>query len=149
MKTEYQRVLTSPAALTVALIVVAVAATPSFAEPYWFERYQRAIELIEDGEAIEASPILDDLIVHRPRPMVAVRLPGSLYIDYLPYYQQARARLQQGDAEAAAINLDLSLSYGQVTASRRHTRGLEELRQGLEDARLMRTAQMPVVSELR
>ena len=36
------------------------------AQTYWFENYQRAVELIDDEKAAEAAPLMDQLIQSHP-----------------------------------------------------------------------------------
>lgn len=121
-----------PAVLAVSLLVILLPGSSS-AGSYWFERYQKAVELIDDGSAQEAELILQRLIIERPAPEVGLRVPGSQYIDYLPYYQQARAQLERGDLERAADSLRISLAFGAIKETRRHRAGLARLEQDIRD----------------
>ena len=104
------------------------------ARTYWFETYQKAVELIEDGDCAQASGLLDGLIRNRPQPELAVRIPGNQYIDYVPYYQRARAQLDLGQIQDAAQSLDLSFRYGAITQTRRHARQVEKLSDAIRSA---------------
>lgn len=109
------------------------------AENYWFERYERAVSLIEAGSHDEAALLLDKLIQEHPAPMASVRIPGDRYIDYLPYYQRARIQLERGDTRAAAHSLDICEAFGAIQQTRLGADGLKELRTQIAQAASART----------
>jgi hypothetical protein len=111
------------------LLVALGGASFATAQDYWFESYERAVELIEDNRLDEAEVLLEQVIVDHPLPRANVRVPGNRFIDYLPYFQRARIQLERGEYESAAHSLDVSEAFGAVTARRRQTavlRGLQE-----------------------
>lgn len=121
----------APVAVAVAIAIVVFAGSLVQAKAYWFESYQRAVRLIDTGKAAEASTILSEIALEQPQPLVSFRIPGSQFIDYLPYYQQARAQFELGQFEAATENLAISETYGALTESRRHLKGYAELQSKL------------------
>lgn len=117
-----------------ALIVSTMLATsvvlsaPAHARTYWYETYQRAVELIERGRSADAAPLVDRLIQEHPVPVSGYMLPGERFIDYLPYYQRARIQLARGDAAGAASSLDICEGFGAILRTRRSRSDLERLR---------------------
>jgi hypothetical protein len=120
------------------LLVALGGATLATAQDYWFESYERAVELIEDNRLDEAEALLEQVIVDHPLPRAFVRVPGNRFIDYLPYFQRARIQLERGQYESAAHSLDVSEAFGAVTARRRQTVALREMREEVH-AKLART----------
>jgi hypothetical protein len=110
------------------LLVALGGATLATAHDYWFETYERAVELIDDDRIDEAEMLLEEVIADQPLPRASVRVPGNRFIDYLPYLQRARIQLHRGDYESAAHSLDVSEAFGAVTARRRPTAVLQGLR---------------------
>ena len=102
------------------------------AKPYWFEKYQRAVEMIDEGQAGEAATLLNQVIKEHPKPIAALRVPGNRFIDYLPHYQQARAQVKIGDLRAAAESLSRAESLGALTASTRHADEHSKLRRTID-----------------
>ena len=49
-------------------LVLASASSPALARAYWYETYEQVVELIDQGRALEASPILAQLIAEQPEP---------------------------------------------------------------------------------
>jgi len=119
-------------AVALALILSAALASPALAKGYWFESYQRAVELIDGEQLQEASVLLEEVIREMPTPEASARIPGNRFVNYLPYYQRARIQYMQGDLEGAAHNLAVSEAFGAVRADRRAFDDLQELRAGLE-----------------
>jgi len=110
------------------LLVALGCATLANAHVYWYEAYERAVELIEDDRFDEAEPLLEQVIADRPLPRANVRVPGNRFIDYLPYLQRARIQLERGQYESASRSLDVSEAFGAVTARRQQTEVLRDLR---------------------
>jgi hypothetical protein len=117
--------------LVLVVPVLALVSTPASARAYWYETYQQAVRLIDEGRVQEASPLLAQLVAEHPEPEYAFRLPGNRNLHYLPYYQRARIELALEEYEAAARSLDLSESYGAVLQGSRVTADLERLRERL------------------
>ena len=115
------------------------------AQTYWFETYQLAVELIDDGNVEEAADLLERLIDKRPHPQDRVRLPGNQFLDYLPYYQRARIEIRLGEHVRASRSLDLSEAFGAIQRNRRALVGLRKLRLRIEDA-LEDERQVPVAA---
>jgi hypothetical protein len=79
----------------------------------WYEDYQRAVDLIDDGGCSrEALQLLGAAVVDKPRPKMNARTIAVQYIDYLPYYQLARAHLACGDVASARHYLTGSRERG-------------------------------------
>jgi len=116
------------------LVLVALALAPGavLAKTYWFESYQKAVELIDDGQTEEASVMLERLIEDRPVPEAAVRIPGNQWLDYLPYYQRARVEMKRGEYMRAAHNLDVAEAFGAVKQNKRVMADVRVLRMELD-----------------
>jgi len=98
---------------------------------YWFEKYMRAVDLLESGEAADAANMLQQLIDSHPVPRNAAKVPGNQYIDYLPYYQWARAQANLGNNTAASDSLERSIDFGAIKESRRHDQELDQLQRAI------------------
>lgn len=125
------------------LLVTLGCATLANAHVYWFETYERAVELIEDQRFDEAEPLLEQVIADHPLPRANVRVPGNRFIDYLPYLHRARIQLERGQFESAARSLDVSEAFGAVTSRRQPTAVLRDLRDEVH-AKLATTFVPPV-----
>ena len=125
------------AILSVALLLVlfiggtAQAKASKETKVYWFEKYMRAVDMIETGEVADAASLLKELIETHPVPKNAARVPGNQYIDYLPYYQWARAQAKLGNNTAANDSLQQSIDFGAVNQSRRHAQELDQLQRAI------------------
>jgi hypothetical protein len=104
------------------------------AQYYWFESYQKAVELIDKGRLDEASALLEEVVQDHPVPNGRLRIPGGQFIAYLPYYHQARISFQQGRFENASHYLDVSEAFGEVAGNREAERSVETMRTGIADA---------------
>jgi hypothetical protein len=79
----------------------------------WYEDYERAVVLIGDNTCSrEALQLLGAAVVDKPRPRLNARTIAVKTIDYLPYYQFARAHLACGDADSARYYLSMSRERG-------------------------------------
>ncbi len=117
--------------LSLVALLVIVTATAVSAQAYWFETYQTAVDKIEDpqGDEIEdALSLLEALVAEHPLPQAKVRIPGDRYLDYLPYFQQARIQSALGQYDEAMHNLDISEAFGAVKNNRRAMTALREMR---------------------
>jgi hypothetical protein len=128
-----RRALLSAIALTFALFPLA--ATPATAGNYWFEDYERATWLIDEGRAVQAAALLEQVIAKHPSPIGSFRVPGNRFIDYLPYYQRARVQVMLGELGKAAHSLDIEEAFGVVRQRESNLQRLVDLRQEI-DARL-------------
>ena len=115
------------------------------AQTYWFESYQRAVQLIDADKSAEAAPILDQLIQDHPYPQASMRIPGQQYIDYLPYFQLARIQYDQRDLRQASRSLDVSEAFGAVKSNKRSNAHFAQLRTRL-DAELAGTDEEPTIA---
>lgn len=97
-------------------------------QTYWYETYQRAVELIDEGSTAAAKPLIDRLIEEHPVPISGYMLPGERFIDYLPYYQRARIQFMDGDTSGATRSLDMSEQLGAMLHDRRSRRAVERLK---------------------
>ncbi|MCD4749321.1 MAG: hypothetical protein K8R59_08100 [Thermoanaerobaculales bacterium] len=79
----------------------------------WYEDYELAVEQISRGEcspvAIEA---LGAAVVDKPKPRKEARTYAARRIDYLPYYQLAKAHLLCANLELAQQYIEKSRSFG-------------------------------------
>ena len=117
------------------------------ARPYWFETYERAVDLIAAGKVEEAAPLLDQLIEDHPFPRHEVRVRGSHFMNYFPYFQRARIESARGDFEAAAHSLKVCGTFGQLEQDRRSRAAFSELQEEIEDqARVAQTVPMTTAS---
>ena len=93
------------------------------AQTYWFETYERAVELIASDHLDKAEALLGELMKDRPVPQSAIRVPGNRFIHYPPYYQRARIHIKRGQYDLAAHNIEISEAFGAVDSvgnSHRH-----------------------------
>lgn len=119
-----------------ALFALIGAAGMTPAANYWFESYERAVELIQESRPEEAKSLLSDVIEGHPVPRAAVRVPGNRFITYVPYLQQARIQFQQGNYALAARSLDVSEAFGAVAQDRQQMTELRDLRAKLQAKQL-------------
>jgi len=112
----------------VCLVLVAAAGLAQ-AQDYWFETYERAVELIDDHRLDEAEVLLSEVIKDRPVPQSAIRVPGNRYIYYLPYFQRARIQIERRQYDLAAHSLDVSEAFGAIQFNRRRMAEFQKLRQ--------------------
>ena len=112
----------------VCLVLLGVAGLAQ-AQDYWFETYERAVELIDDNRLDEAEELLGQVIKDRPVPQSAIRVPGNRYIHYLPYFQRARIQIERGQFDLAAHNLDVSEAFGAIRFNRRRLAQFQKLRE--------------------
>jgi len=131
------------ALLTIAVLFVLIASGTVQAKVYWFEKYQRAVDMIDSGQAEDGAGLLTQLMESNPIPQNAARVPGNQYIDYLPHYQWARAQAKLGNQAEANEGLERSIRYGAVQATRRHVDDLDQLRRTIQDGLSPETAVVP------
>ena len=98
------------------------------AEAYWYENYQKAVDLIDRGQWKEASKLLEQIVKDHPVPVKGLRIPGNQFIDYTPYYQRARIALMRGDSRAALANLDYSIAFREAEGNPRFLDACKDLR---------------------
>ncbi len=68
----------------------------------WYEDYERAVELTKDGQCSrEALQLLGAAVVDKKKPKRNARTIAVKTVDYLPYYQLARAHLACGESDSA------------------------------------------------
>jgi hypothetical protein len=115
------------------------------AQTYWFETYQRAVQLIDADKSAEAAPMLDQLVQNHPYPQASMRIPGHQYMDYLPYFQLARIQYDQKDFELASRSLDMSEAFGAVKHNKRSSAHFTQLRTRL-DSELAGTDEKPTMA---
>jgi hypothetical protein len=97
---------------TTAVVALLLAAGSSFAAR-WYEDYERAVNLIAVNNCSrEALQLLGAAVVDKPKPRLGARTIAVKTIDYLPYYQLARAHLACEDADSARYYLGISRERG-------------------------------------
>lgn len=78
----------------------------------WYEDYDLAVEHIDTGQcSTEAIEALGAAVVDKPKPKRGVRTYAQRRIDYLPYYQLARAHLLCGNTDLAQQYLERSRTH--------------------------------------
>lgn len=78
----------------------------------WYEDYDVAVEHIEAGRcSTEAIEALGAAVVDKSKPKRSVKTYAQRRIDYLPYYQLARAHLLCGNADLAQQYLERSRTF--------------------------------------
>lgn len=91
---------TSFAGAVVAVLVLLVPGVCS--ADRWYQDFEQAVELIDKGECSrEAIRKLGAAQVDKKKPNMNARTVSTRTIEYLPYYQLARAHMQCGEYEAA------------------------------------------------
>jgi hypothetical protein len=97
----------------VSFVVFLAVASPAGAAR-WYEDYERAVELIDQGGcSLEAIQLLGATVVDKPKARRQARTVSVRVIEYyVPYYQLARANLACGNLDAARQYLDRSRSEG-------------------------------------
>jgi hypothetical protein len=114
---------------TMVAVCMAAGGTVSRAQNYWFENYEKAVELIDAGDMKEASALLDTVTDSHPNPVGCLRVPGDRCVMYCPYFQRARIQFSQGDLRGAAHNLNVSGAFGAVHQQKRSHDAFLALRQ--------------------
>ena len=105
-------------ARAVLLVLVFLAPTECFADR-WYKDYEKAVNLIGDGECSrEAIRLLGAAVVDKPRPKLNARTIAVQTVDYLPYFQLARAHLACGELDSARHYLGVSQREGIAPADR-------------------------------
>ena len=101
---------------TFVLIGSLLTANPAVAAR-WYEDYETAVEHIEAGQCSpEAIEALGAAVIDKPKPRRGARTYAQRRIDYLPYYQLARAHLLCGNTDLARQYLERSRTAGIATA---------------------------------
>jgi len=103
---------------SVLLILVYLVPTECFADR-WYKDYEKAVNLIGDGECSrEAIRLLGAAVVNKRRPKLNARTIAVQTVDYLPYFQLARAHLACGELDSARHYLGVSQREGIAPAER-------------------------------
>lgn len=121
--------------LSLIALLWVVGATAASAQVYWFETYESAVDKIE-GEQPEdmeqALELITALLADRPVPEAQVRVPGDRYVDYLPYFQQARIQWRLGQFDEARESLNKSEAFPAVRDNREAMTAMREMRSALD-----------------
>lgn len=100
--------------VTCFVLVIAVLAIPvdCFADR-WYEDYGKAVELIDEGSCSrEALQLLGAAVVAKKKPRLNARTIAVKTVDYLPYYQLARAHMACGEIDSARHYIEISRERG-------------------------------------
>lgn len=136
--------------LAVSLALPLLAPRTAYAERYWFETYEHAVQLVNDGRIDEASMLLGELIDEHPVPASGVRVPGDRYINYHPYFQRARIQMQKGDYLGASQSLIVCEAFGAIRQNRSTERQFLELRRQIaKRAAEVTASNSPAVAPVR
>jgi len=122
-----------PVVVGMALVGLLLSAA-ALAQTYWFESYERAVQLIDKGKPEAAAPLLRSLLEERPLPQAYFKVPGNRYVTYLPYFQEARIEFSRGNLDAAARHLDIEEAFGAVLENSASRREFLELRDRIAQA---------------
>ena len=117
--------------LALALTAPLLAPRTAWGQTYWFEEYEKAIQLVDMQQTDEAAAILARLIEHHPEPISGVRIYGDTYRDYFPYALRARIQILKGDAQGAAQSLAICEAFGAIKTNPRGEKLLSQLRRQL------------------
>lgn len=111
-----------------AVILVLLTAQPSWAaQRLWYEHYELAIELLDEGNHQQALEHLQSAVAERSEPGLGLRTYGLHYVDYLPYLHLAVASFMTGDGEQGWQHLERSREAGFAERSDRGRKLLEAL----------------------
>lgn len=123
----------------VSLALPLLAPRAAYAQRYWFEDYEKVVQLVDMQKMDEASTLLAGLIEHHPEPVSGIRIYGDTYLDYFPYAQRARIQIHKGDAQGAAESLAICEAFGAMKKSPRGEKLLSELRRQVSQMEPNRT----------
>lgn len=98
-------------------LLVALLLSTSAAQPAWFESYERAVRLIQEGQAAAAVPLLESALAARGKEALQTPTRPQQYIDYLPHLYLAIAHQMSGNVEKARKELALAEDSGVAAKS--------------------------------
>jgi hypothetical protein len=85
----------------------------------WYQDYEKAVDLIERGECSRvALQLLGAAVVDKPKPRLNARTIAVKTVDYLPYFQLARAHLACGEVDSARHYIEVSRGRGVASSDR-------------------------------
>jgi hypothetical protein len=87
------------------------------AQPAWFENYERAVRLIQDGRAAAAVPLLERAVAAHEKEGLQVPTRPQKYIDYVPHLYLAIAHQMSGNVDKARTELALAETSGVAAKS--------------------------------
>lgn len=125
--------------LALALAAPLLAPRTAYGQTYWFEEYEKVVQLVDMQKMDEASAILSRLIEQHPEPVSGIRIYGDSYLDYFPYAQRARIQIHKGDAQGAARSLAICEAFGAMKNNPRGEKLMYQLRRQLEQMEPNRT----------
>ncbi|RLE27663.1 MAG: hypothetical protein DRJ65_02145 [Acidobacteria bacterium] len=100
------------ALLSLVVMAAALLAAAPAEAARWYEDYDVAVEHIEAGQcSTESIEALGAAVVDKSKPKRSVKTYAQRRIDYLPYYQLARAHLLCGNADLAQQYLERSRAF--------------------------------------
>jgi tetratricopeptide (TPR) repeat protein len=101
----------------------------------WYFHYELGLALEKRGDAQRALDAFIEALQRRSDPQQGTRMYGVWFIDYLPYFQIAKAHAELGNWACAADALRLSEQAREVSPADRNYQLILELRQEIEGAR--------------
>ncbi len=108
------------------------------AEPkVWYEVYDEALKLVDEGRHADAVELLKQCLVLKPQEEVRARTYGVHYVDYLPYLYLGIASAETGKKDVAREYLDLSERQGAVKHSEEGLALLSQYRLRLTHAQVL------------
>ena len=107
----------------VAVLAVALSASSTHAAPRtWYDNYLEAKErLIPNKEYRKAIANLEQAVKVKPDSALEEQTYGLEFIDYLPYFYQAKCYLALGDYDSAIRFLNLEQAKGKIQRSDKWT----------------------------
>lgn len=78
----------------------------------WYQKYETALEFIDDGDGATAITLLEAAIEEQDEPAKRKRTHGMYFIEYYPYLHLGRAYLQTGNAQQAHTYCEKAADFG-------------------------------------
>jgi len=99
------------------LLAVVLMAGTTVTDVSWYNHYDKALRLIEQGNATRAQVELQSALKLREKEGLQVRTGSQQYIDYIPHLYLAIAHQMTGDVEGARKELALAEDAGVAVRS--------------------------------
>jgi tetratricopeptide (TPR) repeat protein len=98
-------------------LLLALLLSTGASQPAWFDHYERAVRMIQDGQAAAAIPLLESALAAREKEALQAPTRPQQYIDYLPHLYLAIAHQMSGNVERARKELALAETSGVAAKS--------------------------------
>jgi len=114
----------------------------------WYDLYDDALKLIDEGRHADAVELLKQCLVLKPQEEVRARTYGMRYVDYLPYLHLGIASAETGKKDVAREYLDLSERQGTVKHSEEGLALLNQYRLRLTHAQVLQAPEPATTGRL-